>query len=120
MTIQRPLIPQNPSETQLQQAIINLAEFTGWRVHHSRPAIDRSGKWSTPIQGHKGFPDLVLVHGKRRQLWIVELKSRKGKLSDDQVKWAEALEAAVEGQVHYAVWTPTEWFDGTIDKALIG
>lgn len=111
----RPSMPRNPSETQLEDGIIAMAKLQGWRVHHQRPGLNRSGKWSSQIKGHKGFPDLVLAHPKRRRVLIVELKSAKGKLSDDQVLWAEAL----EGTVEYMVWTPTEWFDGTIDSFLL-
>ena len=49
------------NEAALQNAVIELAKLYGWKVHHTRPAQMPSGKWATPIQGHAGFPDLVLV-----------------------------------------------------------
>ena len=71
---------------------------------HSRPAKGRDGRWRTALQGHAGFPDLVLVHKERRLLLFAELKSEKGKVEPEQQAWLEALEAA-----HAAVvWRPAD------------
>lgn len=50
-----------------------------------------------------GFPDLVLVH---RTVIYAELKAQKGRVSEAQKAWHEALRAAGE-EVH--VWRPSDW-----------
>ena len=82
--------------------IIELARLCGWMVYHTRPARTARG-WRTPIQGNKGFPDLVLVKDK---VIYAELKAEKGLWSEDQAEWAKALEAA--GQ-EYHLWRPRNW-----------
>lgn len=102
-------------EKDLQNAVIDLARLTGWMVHHTRPARTKDGGWVTPIQGDKGFPDLVLAHPERGVLFV-ELKSAKGRLSDDQIRWGECL---VSGGVESSfVWRPCDWDDGTIEMVL--
>lgn len=100
------------SEADLQRAVLDLARLHRLRVHHCRPA--RHGeRWATPITGHRGFPDLVIV-GRGGVLWA-ELKSQTGRLSVDQVLWAETLTTA--GQTH-VTWRPSDLADGTIAAAL--
>ncbi len=77
------------SEAEFQQAVINLAKVHGWRVRHTRPALTRSGRWATPLQGHPGFVDLVLA--KEGRVWFLELKSAKGRVDAEQKAWHEAL-----------------------------
>lgn len=84
------------SEADFQSRVIARAKARGWMVHHARPSLNRSGKWSTAIQGHKGFPDLVLARWPR--VLILELKAQRGRLSDDQHEWLGAL----------------GWFDGDL------
>lgn len=84
--------------------VIQLAKLHGFRVTHFRPAMTRAGKWMTAVQGDgKGFPDLVLVRGD--QLIFAELKSERGKLSDEQRAWLDAL-----GQTAATccVWRPSD------------
>ena len=78
------------SEADFQAQVIHLARMSGWLVHHTRPAIDRSGKWTTPITGDAGFPDLVLAHPERGVL-LLELKSETGQPTDRQRAWLRAL-----------------------------
>jgi hypothetical protein len=89
------------SEEDFQTRIIDAAKQYGWRVHHGRPAVNRNGKWSTPIQGHPGFPDLVL--SRDGVVIIAELKSRRGKPTPSQDLWLEAL-----GD-HARLWRPADW-----------
>ena len=51
------------TEQQLLDAVLELAEFFGWRAIHHRPAMNRRGRWSTPMSGRwaSGWPDLFLV-----------------------------------------------------------
>lgn len=104
------------TEKQFQDTVVDLAAFHGWRVHHVKPGMTSRGNWLTNVQGHVGFPDLVLAHrgqaaaGKRLAilptLIFAELKSRTGKLSKHQLEWGNALNA-VPG-VEYHVWRPVD------------
>lgn len=90
-----------PTEADCQTAIIDACKLLGYRVHHCRPAWSAIG-YRTPIQGHAGFPDLVIVgHG---QIYIVELKRRGNKVSVDQEAWLDALSDA--GVWSYVVYVP--------------
>jgi len=91
------------NEKALQNAVIELAKLYGWRVHHGRPAQMPSGKWATPIQGHAGFPDLVLV--RPPDLLFIELKSAIGRTSPQQDEWLADL-AAAGAEVH--LWRPRD------------
>lgn len=77
------------TEAQFQQQIIDLAKMAGWLVHAERPAQYQSGRWATHIQGHAGFPDLVMVRPPR--LIFAELKVGYNKLSPEQSRWLEDL-----------------------------
>lgn len=93
------------TERELLDAIVEHAKATGWLVMHARPAIGKGGRWQTALQGHVGFPDLVLVHEKRRQLIFAELKSEKGDMGPGQWDWLQALAAAGTTAV---VWRPSD------------
>ena len=90
------------TEAQLQERVVDLARACGWLVHHARPGRTAEG-WRTPIQGHAGFPDLVLVG--RGRLLFIELKSERGKVRAEQTAWLNAL--SVHAEVN--VWTPSMW-----------
>ena len=98
------------SEADFQTQIIALAHLQGGIVHHTRSAMNRRGQWSTPIQGDKGFPDLVLARGGR--IIFAELKSEKGKPTPEQQAWLEALNWGAEAYV----WRPDDWPD--IERTL--
>ena len=100
-------------EEDLLAMVIDLAHLKGWLVSHFRPAWSSKG-YRTPVQGDKGFPDLVLVKGKR--LLFVELKSEKGKLWLEQENWRQVL-SGVKG-VKYYLWRPVDWLAGKIEKEL--
>ena len=97
-------------ERDFQRAVIDLARLTGWRVHHTRPALTQRGRWLTPIQGDAGFPDLVLVRAGR--VIFAELKRVGGKPTPAQRGWLEALQACAGVEVY--LWTPNDW-DAIID-----
>lgn len=92
---------ERATEAQCITTIVDAAKLLGWRVHHSRPGYTRQG-YRTPIQGHKGLPDLILVRG--RQLWIVETKRRPNKVEPEQQAWLDAFTAA--GVAARVVWVP--------------
>ena len=99
------------SEADLLNAVIELAHWRGWMVHHDRPARTAQG-WRTAVQGDVGFPDLVLVRGS--SLVFAELKSEKGKLTAAQEKWIAELR--LHGSLVY-VWKPSDW--DTIERTLL-
>ena len=97
-----------PTEAEFMGQIIEMAQLRGWRVHHTRPAWTGKG-WRTPIQGDPGFPDLVLVRkrGKRVRVIFAELKSDKGRLTNEQQEWIRLLEGC-KGVESY-IWRPRIW-----------
>ena len=105
------------SEAAFQEQVLELARACGWLVHAERPALSRSGRWATPIQGDAGFPDLVLVHPQRRLLLFVELKMKGGKLTIAQQAWLDALNTVVFAGLA-GVWRPGDW--GLLKKTLKG
>jgi len=100
----------SPTEAEFMGQVIELAQLRGWWVHHTRPAWTSKG-WRTPIQGKAGFPDLVLVRkrGKHARVIFAELKSDKGKLTDEQREWMRQLEGC-KGVETY-IWRPRLWED---------
>lgn len=110
----RAAIASAMTERELQDAVVRCAQALGYLVHHARPGMDRRGRWKTAIQGHPGFPDLVLVRPPR--VLVVELKSERGVVSPWQEQWLAAL-AACPGVECY-VWRPGNWLSGEIELVL--
>jgi len=108
------LLAQEMSERELLDHVIECARAFGWLVHHDRPALTRSGRWVTALQGHPGFPDLVLVRPPR--VLFVELKAQNGEPSEAQLHWLEQLAQCTTPEAH--VWRPREWLEGTVERAL--
>jgi hypothetical protein len=102
------------TEAQLQRQVLELARLAGWRIHHSRPGMDRSGRWSTPLAGDPGLPDLLLV--KDGRLLALELKAERGRPTDDQAAWLSAL-SAVPGVVALLI-RPRDW--PRVEALLVG
>jgi len=94
------------SEAAFLTQVIDLAQALHWRAHHVRPAWSKKG-WRTPIQGDPGFPDLVLVRPPR--VIFAELKSERGRLSDEQEIWIDWLEKCHLGEIY--IWKPSDWDD---------
>lgn len=92
-----------PTEAQCQATIVAAAKLLGWKVHATRQAMTRRG-WRTPVQGHAGFPDLVLVRGS--QLRMVELKRKPNRVEPEQQEWLVALAAA--GVDVSVAWVPEQ------------
>ena len=87
------------SERDFTTKVIDRAKAMGWRVFHPRPARTSQG-WRTAGQGTpKGFPDCVIAQD--GVLLLVELKSQKGKLTDEQKDWLH--------HTNGAVWRPKDW-----------
>lgn len=96
----------------MQNGILEVARILGYRVHHARPAMTGKG-WRTPLQGDKGFVDLVLV-GRGRVLFR-ELKVGRNRLSEEQAGWIRALE---ETGADVGVWTDENWMSGVVEAEL--
>jgi hypothetical protein len=75
--------------TQLQEQILDLAKVFGWQRAHFRAAMTKYG-WRTPVSADgKGFPDLLLLRGRRMLTW--ECKSLSEKTTPDQDAWLAAF-----------------------------
>lgn len=85
------------SEKQFLAQVLHVAQLYGWRCYHP---------WIS-VRSAEGWPDLALC--KPPVLWLVELKTEKGKLTPDQEAWGEALQQC-QG-VRYAVWRPSMWLE---------
>jgi hypothetical protein len=81
------------SEREWSHYVVNLAGYGNWIHYHTYDS-----RRSNP-----GFPDLVLV--RPPELIVAELKAERGKLSDAQKYWLEALEQC---GVEVYVWRPTD------------
>ena len=92
-------------ERDFQRAVVDLARLCGWRVHHTRPALTRTGAWRTPIMGDAGFPDLVLCRGGR--VIFAELKRAGNRPTAEQQAWLNALQQCAGVEVY--LWTPADW-----------
>jgi len=112
------------TEAELQEAVIELAGWYGYLIHHDRPARTKDGTWKTHIQGTPGFPDLVLAHPDTGHIIFAELKSKRGKTTDNQAQWLRALAVPSNNdrldRTRTFLWTPDDWGPGggTIAEAL--
>lgn len=95
------------TEADLQAAVMDCAQVLGWFAFHPWISVNSNG----------GYPDTTLVHPRQKRLLWAELKGPRGKVSDAQLEWGAAIEAA-GGEWH--LWTPAEWHDGTIEAVLKG
>ena len=79
-------------------AVMQLAKLSGWLCHHVHDS--RYEEWGAD----NGFPDLVLVRGKR-VLWR-ELKTDAGEPTPEQRSWLSALVTAGQDA---SLWRPADW-----------
>ena len=82
------------SERELTAYVRDVARVLGWRRYHT---------WLSK-HSPAGFPDEVLVRSGR--LIFAELKSERGKLSDEQEAWLEELRGVPAVEVF--VWRPAD------------
>jgi hypothetical protein len=94
-------LPDGMKEADFTTVVLNLARHYGWCAVHFRPGMRQSGGYSTPVQGMKGSPDLILA---RNGVVIhAELKTNRGSLRPEQRQWRDHL-----GD-HYRLWRPRDW-----------
>jgi len=80
------------TEDELLKAITDAMTAHGWIWTHHRRS-DRA-----QLMGHPGLPDIIAARGRRAM--ALELKSAKGKVSEDQRKWLAVLsDAGLEAEV---------------------
>lgn len=91
---------RDASERLFQDDVVRIAKMNGWQIMHVVPHQVRPGVWRSDAPG---FPDLVLAHHKRGIIFA-ELKTERGKMSDEQKQWAVAL--APHGE--YYLWRPNQ------------
>jgi hypothetical protein len=82
------------SEKSFQTMVCELARLAGWLVYHTYDSR----------RSQRGFPDLVLVRGRR--LVFMECKRESGNPTLDQVVWLRDLRAT--GAECYLV-RPSDW-----------
>lgn len=97
------------TEAAFQAQVIQLAHMWGWRVACFRPVrvqrADGTVYHETPVGADgKGWPDLVLVRGRR--ILAAELKVGRNVATPEQRLWIDALNAA---GVTACVWRPGMW-----------
>ena len=102
------------TERDLQDLVAELAGWAGWRVAHFRNSRTPSGGHATAVQyDGAGFPDLTLT--KAGRVIFAELKSQKGRVSENQTAWLLELQGP---HTEVYVWRPSDWLDGTIRRIL--
>lgn len=94
------------TEAQFQAAVVDLAQYRGWRVMHIHDSRRGIGA---------GYPDLTLLHKSTGRLLFAELKSARGHLSPDQKQWIADLRRGGH-LVH--VWRPADFVARAIQDAL--
>lgn len=97
------------TEDELLRNVIDLCRLLHLHVHHCRPARTERG-WRTPIQGHAGFPDVVIAG--RGGVLFRELKNDTEKPTDAQVAWLMAL------GVGSGIWRPADWVSGLVHTEM--
>lgn len=102
------------SEDQLLTAVLGLCRTLHLHVAHFRPALAKSGRWLTAVQGDgKGYPDLTIA-GPGGQMWR-ELKAEGKYPTPEQRVWIARL---VEGGGDVDVWKPRDLRSGRIAGEL--
>ncbi len=75
-------------ESPFQREVLEAAGWRGWlRFHDFDSRRDNQKAGVDP-----GFPDTVLVHPIQCRLIFMELKTETGDVSEEQTRWADALE----------------------------
>lgn len=95
------------TEAKFRRQVIQAAAWLGWKVAGFRAGMNRRGKWSTPMDGEPGWPDLFLVHKhEKRAPLALELKVGRNVATVEQCRWVEAMRlAGIEAEVVY----PEDW-----------
>ena len=101
--------PHRQTEREFQDAVVELARLTGWRVYHTYDSR----------RSEAGYPDLTLAKG--GSVIFAELKrDAKARVTRDQRAWLEALapRGSIGAQHAVYVWRPSDWPE--IERILTG
>lgn len=85
------------TENELQGFVTTLARLHGWLVYHTYDSR----------RSEAGFPDLTMV--RKDRVIFAELKSERGKVTQAQQTWLDALTGS--GTVEVYVWRPSDLDD---------
>lgn len=88
----------------LQSLVEKMAKSNGWAVYHTY-----NSRRSTP-----GFPDLILLRGSVGM--AVELKAEAKQATFEQMQW---LWRFTHAGFLTAVWRPSRWLSGEIERMLL-
>jgi VRR-NUC domain len=91
---ERSLGVEHVTEKQFMAAVVEMAQMLGWLSYHTHDSR----------RSEAGFPDIVCV--RRDRVLFIELKTEKGRLSEEQERWLSALGLA-GADVH--CWRPSDW-----------
>lgn len=94
-------LPKDMLEDDFQAVVLTAALHHGWMAVHFRRALQKSARYSTPVQGMKGSPDLTLARD--GVVLLAELKTNTGTLRPEQRQWREHLGDA------WREWRPRNW-----------
>jgi hypothetical protein len=83
------------TEKMWQRQVESWARRAGWLPYHTHNSMGSTS----------GFPDLVLLRPRTSEVIYAELKTDRGKLSQPQLLWIDALKAC--GQRVF-VWRPSD------------
>jgi hypothetical protein len=102
------LVKGGISEAAFSTRVEDLLDLYKWRWCHFKTSKEQSGRWSTAMRGHKGFPDYVAVRVETSgcRVLFIELKSEKGIVSKEQRIWIDILQAS-QNEVY--VWRPSDF-----------
>ena len=92
------------TEAQYQSLILDYARAVGWHRMHTRSVPVKQGssfRHITPLSGEEGYPDLTLARSGR--IVFLELKAERGRLTDSQVDWLNALTGRKNPIEHWRV-----------------
>lgn len=92
-------------ERDLQKQVRAMLDQFGWMT---------AVTW-TSIHSPRGWPDIFAVRG--AAFVAIELKAEKGKVSEHQQAWLDAL-AQLPGAAFVGVVRPPQWFAGELDAVL--
>ena len=84
------------TEADLREQIRTLCKLYGWLMYFT---------WNSR-NSPSGFPDLVLVNPQQKRVVFAELKTDKGRLTQQQDEWVGALRVCEQSEVH--VWRPDD------------
>lgn len=87
------------SESVLQGHVIGLATWLDWHCYHTHDSR----------RSQAGFPDLTMVRENDRVLFV-ELKTERGKVTQAQQEWIDALSsvATLTDLLEVHVWRPRD------------